>query len=155
MGACNLLWSLTIKGIFHSNNGCCVCFMWSWFYSLTKAPFVSVLNSGMYGRVLEHNHDREICYIFRPETNVYHSATYNARCDETFKSAWELHIPAAGRIYSSKEVGKLLSFCSIFLLIYLYSDWQVRVLRCVVRFSLLYSDWQVCVLRCVVGFSVS
>jgi len=59
------------------------------------------------------------------------------------------------RIYSSKEVGKFLSFFSIFLLIYLYSDWQVCVVRCVFGFSLLYSDWQLCVLRCVVGFNLS
>ena len=47
--------------------------------------------------------------------------------------------PVARRINSSKEVGKFLSFCSIFILIYLYSDWQVCVIRRVVGFSA--SNW--------------
>jgi len=172
-------------------------------YSMTKATFVSVLHSGIYGRVLEDNHEaaystRTMAVVFvlcqvpyilwqKQRLSAYYTPVFTGAwyytpqrimlgVDKTFKRAWELHIPgrpenilvegsreirgyyiylADRRIYSSKEVGKFLSFFSIFLLTYLYSDWQVCVLRCVVGFRLLHSDGQLCVLRCVVGFNLS
>ena len=172
MGTCNLLWPLPIKRHIPLEQ---------WPLRL----FVSVLHAGTYGRVyavfvlrlfyVKFVTISEKSIVCQRTTRRYLRArvikfvifsdqkpTYNTRqrimlgVDKTFKRAWELHIyPAVRRIYSSNEGGKFLSFSSIFLLIYLYSDWQVCVFRCVVGFNLLCSDWQVCVLRCVVGFSVS